>query len=83
MVEGAVERASGFKAVQERAIHFAKENAETSFTLASELAQAKNLQNVLTLQSRYAQNQMRSYALQAQELGQLMAEAVRNVQTKS
>ena len=32
---------SGFKAVQERAIHFAKENAETSFTLASELAQAK------------------------------------------
>ena len=52
---------SGFKAVQERAIHFAKENAETSFTLASELAQAKDLQTVLTLQSRYAQNQMRSY----------------------
>ena len=74
---------SGFKAVQGRAIHFAKENAETSFTLASELAQAKDLQNVLTLQSRYAQNQMRSYALQAQELGRLIAEAVRNVQTKS
>ena len=74
---------AGFKAVQERAIHFAKENAETSFTLASELAQAKDLQTVLTLQSRYAQNQMSSYALQAQELGRLMAEAVRNVQTKS
>ena len=44
---------SGFKAVQEQAIHFAKENAETPFTLASELAQAKDLQNVLTLQSRY------------------------------
>ena len=44
---------SGFKAVQEQAIHFAKENAETSFTLASELAQAKELQNVITLQSRY------------------------------
>jgi hypothetical protein len=42
---------SGFKAVQEQAIHFAKENAETSFTLASELTQ--DLQNVLTLQSRY------------------------------
>ena len=65
---------SGLKAVQERAIHFA---------LASELAQAKDLQNVLTLQSRYAQNQMRSYALQAQGLGWLMAESVRNVQTKS
>ena len=44
---------SGFKAVQEQAIHFAKENAETSFTLTSELTQAKDLQNVLTLQSRY------------------------------
>jgi hypothetical protein len=44
---------SGFKAVQEPAIHFAKENAETSFTLASELANAKDPQDVLTLQSRY------------------------------
>jgi len=60
----------------------AKENAETSFTLASELARAKDLQEVITLQSRCAQNQMRSYALQAQELSRLLAEAVGNVQTK-
>jgi hypothetical protein len=32
---------SGFKAVQERAIQFAKENAEAGFALASELAKAK------------------------------------------
>ena len=38
---------SGFKAVQERAIHFAKENAETSF----ELAQAKDLQTVLSFRA--------------------------------
>jgi hypothetical protein len=43
--------ASGFKVVQERAIQFAKENAEAGFALASELAKAKDLQEVLRLQS--------------------------------
>ena len=43
--------ASGFKVVQERAIQFAKENAEAGFALASELAKAKDLQDVLRLQS--------------------------------
>ena len=38
---------SGFKVVQERAIQFAKENAEAGFALASELAKAKDLQDVL------------------------------------
>ena len=33
---------SGFKVVQERAIQFAKENAEAGFALASELAKAKD-----------------------------------------
>ena len=42
---------SGFKVVQERAIQFAKENAEAGFALASELAKAKDLQDVLRLQS--------------------------------
>jgi hypothetical protein len=74
---------SGFKDVQELAIRFAKENAEAGFTLASELANAKDIQGVITLQSRYAQTQLQSYARQAQELGQLMAEAVRTMKPKS
>jgi hypothetical protein len=74
---------SGFKDVQELAIRFAKENAEAGFALASELANAKDIQGVITLQSRYAQTQLQSYARQAQELGRLMAEAVRNMKPKS
>jgi hypothetical protein len=74
---------SGFKDVQELAIRFAKENAEAGFALASELANAKDIQGVVTLQSRYAQTQLQSYARQAQELGRLMAEAVRNMKPKS
>jgi phasin len=66
---------SGFKAVQERAIQFAKENAEAGFALANELTKAKGLQDVLRLQSSFTQKQMESYARQAQELGRLMAEA--------
>ena len=69
--------ASGFKVVQERAIQFAKENADAGFALASELAKAKDLQDILRLQSNFAQTQMQSYARQAQELGGLMAEAMR------
>ena len=70
--------ASGFKAVHERAIQFAKENAEAGFALARELAKAKDLQAVLRLQSEFAQQQMRAYARQAQDLGRLMAEAARS-----
>jgi hypothetical protein len=69
------EMTSGFKVVQERAVRFAKQNAEAGFALASELAAAKDIQDVLAIQTRYAQTQMQAYALQVQELGRLMAEA--------
>ena len=74
---------SGFKDVQELAIRFAKKNAEAGFALASELANAKDIQGVITLQSRHAQTQLQSYARQAQELGRLMADAVRSMKPKS
>jgi hypothetical protein len=45
---------SGFRDVQELAIRFAKENAEAGFALAKEFANAKDIQGVITLQSRYA-----------------------------
>jgi hypothetical protein len=74
---------SGFKTVQDRAVRFAKQNAEACFALASELASAKDISDVLAIQSRYAQTQMQAYALQAQELGRLMAEATQNLQPRS
>ena len=52
------EMTSGFKVVQERATQFAKQNAEACFALASELANAKDIQDVLAIQSRYAQTLM-------------------------
>jgi hypothetical protein len=74
--------AGNFKALQERAIAFAKENAERSFSLASEIAKAKDMQEVVTLQSRYVQTQMQTFGIQAQQLSWLMADAFRNMQMK-
>jgi hypothetical protein len=71
------EMTSGFKAVQDRAVRFAKQNADAGFALATSLASAKDVQEVIALQTHYAQSQMQTYALQAQELGRLMAESVK------
>jgi hypothetical protein len=59
---------AGFRDVQELAIRFAKENAEAGFARASDLANAKDIQGVLSLQSRYAQTPVQPYARQAQGL---------------
>lgn len=77
------EMTSRFEAVQKKAVKFAKQNAEAGLQLASELANAKDIQDVLALQSRYAQTQMQNYALQAQELGRLMVEAAQSMQRRS
>src|SRR3954464_14556193 len=77
------EMTSGFKVVRERAIQFAKQNAEACFAAASELGNAKDIQDLLAIQSRSAQTQMQAYALQPQELGRLMVEAAQSVQPRS
>ena len=73
---------SGFKVVQERAVKFAKQNAEACFNLASELNNAKDLTDVMGIQARHAQTLMQTYALQAQELSRLMMEALQRGQQK-
>ena len=64
--------AQGLSEVQERAMKFNQQNLDASFSLAHELAKAKDLTEVLQIQSRHAQLQMHAYALQAQELGNLV-----------
>ena len=61
-----------FNAIRERAAKFAKENADAAFTLAKQVAQARDLRELLDLQTRYVQSQMRWYANQTQEFGKLL-----------
>lgn len=65
----------GFNKVRARAVRFAKENADAAFKLAREVANARDLQELLSLQTRYVQSQMKWYADQTQEFGQLMSGA--------
>jgi hypothetical protein len=68
-----------FHEVRERASEFAKENADAAFALAKEVSQAKDLQELLSLQTRYVQSQMRWYADQTQEFSQLLARAAAGI----
>jgi hypothetical protein len=70
----------GFEEMRERAMKITQENADAAFKLAKEVANAKDLQELVTLQTRYVQSQMKWYAQQTQEFGQLMAHAFTGAQ---
>jgi hypothetical protein len=72
--------ASGFKDVQDRAVEMARKNADAAFTLAEKLSKSKDLQEILSLQTRFAQDQMQAFASQTQELHKLIGSAVQKAQ---
>jgi hypothetical protein len=74
--------APGFDGLRNRAVQFAKDNADAAFSLAQDLAQAKDLQHLMTLQSQYAEAQMRAFTAQAHELGHLLTEAMQSMRTR-
>ena len=71
---------AGFKEVQDRAAEIAKKNAESAFALIEKMAKAQNIQEVLTLQTQFAQEQMKAFATQTQELYKLIGETVQKAQ---
>jgi phasin len=73
---------SSAKEVQARALRYAQENMDSSFTFASDLARARDLREFLEIQRRYAQKQAMTYAQRALELGRLMADAAQMAQRK-
>ena len=66
---------TGFEDVQNRAVAMATKNADSAFVLIAKIAKAHTFQDVLTLQTQFAQEQMQAYAAQTQELQRLIAEA--------
>jgi hypothetical protein len=62
--------------IQDRAVAIAKKNAESAFTLVEKITKAQNLQEILTLQARFAQEQMHDYATETQELQRLIGETL-------
>jgi hypothetical protein len=66
--------------IQDRAVAIAKKNAESAFTLVEKIAKAQNLQEILALQARFAQEQMQDYATETQELQRLIGETLQKLQ---
>ncbi len=66
---------ASLKEVQSRAVEIAKDNGESAFAHAEKMAKAQNLQEVLTLQTQFAQDRMQALATQTQELFKLIGEA--------
>ena len=58
---------AGLKDAHDRAIEIARQNAETTFTLAGKIAKAKTPQEVLTLQTQFAQDRAQAFAKQTQD----------------
>jgi hypothetical protein len=71
---------TGFKEVQGRAAEIAKTNANSAFALVEKIAKAQNLQEILTLQTQFAQDRMKAFTTQTQELHKLIGETVQKVQ---
>src|SRR5262245_22763494 len=66
---------AGVLDVREKVVTFAEQNVAASFEFAQRLARAKDLQEVIKLQTEYAQTQMRNFAEQAKDLGQSAAKS--------
>ena len=70
---------AGFKEVQDRAAEIAKKNADSAFALVEKIAKAQNFQEILTLQTQFAQDQMKALATQTQEFQKLIGETVQKL----
>ncbi len=67
------EMTAGLRVVQGQVIRFGKQNSEAALNLASDLAKATSLQEILDLQTTYAQTQLHILKYQTQELARLLA----------
>jgi hypothetical protein len=71
---------AGFKDVQDRALAMANQNADSAFDVLDKITKAQNFQEILTLQTRFAQDRMQAFAAQTQEIYKLIGEAVQKLQ---
>ena len=67
---------TGFKDVQDRAVYLAKDNADSAFAFAEKINSAKSYQEILKLQTQFAQDRMQAFVAQTQQLYGLIGQAL-------
>jgi phasin len=73
----AVAAQSGAKDVGQKVMTFAERNVSASLDFAQRLVQAKDVNEVVRLQSEYVSGQMQALTEQAKELGESASQAMR------
>ncbi len=76
------EMTAGLKVVQGQVIRFGKQNIEAGLNLASDLANATSLRDMLDVQTAYAQTQIHVLGYQTQQLARLLAKVEWNLQPR-
>jgi phasin len=71
---------TGAKEMNEKVFSFTETNARAAFEVASRLAQARDVKEVLEIQTQFARSQMEAYAQQAQELARIVAASAQKAQ---
>jgi len=87
---GAAQKATGAaevlppsaKDAMAKAMSFAENNVNAAFDLAQKLVRAKDVSEVLALQSEFAQSQMAAMQTQAKELGAVAQDAIASATRK-
>src|SRR5271166_1228852 len=69
--------AAVFKDVQGRAMQIAKENAESVFTFADKVSNVRTPQDIVTLETQFAQDRMQAFVTQTQQLFSVSEEAIK------
>jgi phasin len=75
---GAAARANA-KEITGRAVGFAERNVHAALDYAQQLVHAKDLGEVMRLHTEYVQAQMKAFAEQASEFGQVVTKAAQDV----
>ena len=71
---------AGVRRMQDRAMQFAMENAEAAFTFGGKMSAAQTPQEILQLQTEFAQDRMEAFITQTQQLYSVIAEALQKPQ---
>ena len=71
---------AGLRRMQDRAMQFAMENAEAAFTFGGKMSGAQTPQEILQLQTQFAQDRMQAFITQTQQLYSVIAEALQKPQ---
>ena len=72
--------ADSMQDLQAKALKYAEQSMETSFSYANELVNASDFQEAMKVQQEYARKQMESYQKQAQEMSKLVSSMTQSAQ---